>query len=164
MKLAFVHDWLTGMRGGEKALEVLCERFPRASLFTFVHVPGSVSPAIERLQPRTSFIQHLPFASTRWREYLPLFPVAVEQFDLDRFDVVVSVSHCCAKSVVRSGSARHLCYCLTPVRYAWDQFDAKPGDAPRDGAARAVGPRHGGTGRPLCCYLSLCCGEDPPIL
>ncbi len=124
MKLAFVHDWLTGMRGGEKALEVLCERFPRASLFTFVHVPGSVSAAIERLQPRTSFIQHLPFASTRWREYLPLFPVAVEQFDLDRFDVVVSVSHCCAKSVVRSGSARHLCYCLTPVRYAWDQFDA----------------------------------------
>jgi glycosyltransferase involved in cell wall biosynthesis len=124
MTLAFVHDWLTGMRGGEKALAVLCERFPRASLFTLVHVPGSVSPAIERLRPRTSFIQHLPYAATRWREYLPLFPVAVEQFDLDAFDVVVSVSHCCAKSVIRPGRARHLCYCLTPVRYAWDQFDA----------------------------------------
>ena len=124
MTLAFVHDWLTGMRGGEKALEVLCERFPRASLFTLVHVPGSVSPAIERLGPRPSFIQHLPLAATHWREYLPLFPVAVEQFDLDAFDVVVSVSHCCVKSVIRPGRARHLCYCLTPVRYAWDQFDA----------------------------------------
>jgi glycosyltransferase involved in cell wall biosynthesis len=124
MKVAFVHDWLTGMRGGEKALEVLCERFPRASLFALVHVPGSVSPAIERLEPRTSFIQQLPWSSTRWREYLLLFPMAVEQFDLDDFDLVVSVSHCAAKSVVRPGRARHLCYCLTPVRYAWDQFDA----------------------------------------
>jgi glycosyltransferase involved in cell wall biosynthesis len=124
MRLALVHDWLTGMRGGEKALEVLCERFPRATLFTLVHVPGSVSPAIERLKPRTSFIQHLPYAATRWREYLPLFPTAIEQFDLDAFDMVVSVSHCCAKSAIRPGRATHLSYCLTPVRYAWDQFDA----------------------------------------
>jgi glycosyltransferase involved in cell wall biosynthesis len=124
MKLAFVHDWLTGMRGGEKALEVLCERFPSASLFTLVHVPGSVSPAIEHLQPRTSFIQRLPLVSRRYRHYLPLFPTAIEQFDFDEFDMVVSVSHCCAKSIVRPGRVRHLCYCLTPVRYAWDQFDA----------------------------------------
>jgi glycosyltransferase involved in cell wall biosynthesis len=141
MRLAFVHDWLTGMRGGEKALEVLCERFPRAALFTFVHVPGSVSPVIERLKPRTSFIQHLPFASTRWREYLPLFPTAIEQFDLDPFDIVVSVSHCCAKSIVRPGSARHLCYCLTPVRYAWDQFDAYFG-ASRIGPVPSWAMRH----------------------
>ena len=124
MRLAFVHDWLTGMRGGEKALEVLCERFPSAALFTLVHIPGSVSPAIERLRPRTSFIQRLPRVAAYYRHYLPLFPAAIEQFDLDPFDVVVSVSHCVAKSVVRSGRARHLCYCLTPVRYAWDQFDA----------------------------------------
>jgi glycosyltransferase involved in cell wall biosynthesis len=112
------------MRGGEKVLEVLCERFPSASLFTLVHVPGSVSPAIERLGPHTSFVQHLPFVARHYRRYLPLFPAAIEQFDFDDFDMVVSVSHCCAKSIVRPGRVRHLCYCLTPVRYAWDQFDA----------------------------------------
>src|SRR5262245_13792181 len=124
MRLAFVHDWLTGMRGGEKALEVLCERFPSASLFTLVHVRGSVSPSIERLSPRTSFIQRLPLASRYYRQYLPLFPTAVEQFDFDGFDLVVSVSHCCVKSIVRPSRVKHLCYCLTPMRYAWDQFDA----------------------------------------
>ena len=124
MRLALVHDWLTGMRGGEKVLEVLCERFPAAELFTLVHVPGSVSPAIERMRPRTSFVQRLPLVERYYRHYLPLFPVAIEQFDLDRFELVVSVSHCCAKSVVHPGSARHFCYCLTPMRYAWDQFDS----------------------------------------
>jgi glycosyltransferase involved in cell wall biosynthesis len=124
VKLAFVHDWLTGMRGGERALAILCERFPEAALFTLVHVRGSVSPAIERLHPRPSFVQRLPMVSRYYRQYLPVFPSAIEQFDLDEFDLVVSLSHCCAKSVVRTGRARHICYCLTPLRYAWDQFDA----------------------------------------
>ena len=124
MRVALVHDWLTGMRGGEKALEVLCERFPDADLFTLVHVPGSVSPTIERLKPRTSFIQRLPFVTRWYRNYLPLFPIAIEQFNFDRYDLVVSISHCCAKSVVTPARARHVCYCLTPMRYAWDQFDA----------------------------------------
>jgi glycosyltransferase involved in cell wall biosynthesis len=123
-KIAFVHDWLTGMRGGEKVLEAVCERYPEAELFTLVHIRGSVSPTIERLQPHTSFIQRLPMVRRAYRAYLPLFPTAIEQFDLDRFDLVVSLSHCCAKSIVRTGRARHLCYCLTPMRYAWDQFDA----------------------------------------
>ena len=122
--IAIVHDWLTGMRGGEKALEVLCERFPDAQLFTLVHVRGSVSPAIERLRPHTSFLQRFPFVERYYRHCLPLFPLAVEQFNFDRFDLVLSVSHCCVKSVIRPGHARHLCYCLTPMRYAWDQFDA----------------------------------------
>ena len=135
MKLALVHDWLTGMRGGEKALEVVCERFPDAELFTLVHVRGSVSPTIERLRPHTSFVQHLPFVSRLYRQYLPLFPAAIEQFDFDRFDLVVSTSHCCAKSIVRPGRARHLCYCLTPMRYAWDQFDAYFGPDRVGGAA-----------------------------
>jgi glycosyltransferase involved in cell wall biosynthesis len=124
LRLAIVHDWLTGMRGGEKALEVLCERFPDAEVFTLVHVKGSVSPAIERLRIHTSFIQHLPQVTRRYRHYLPLFPTAIEQFSFDRFDRVVSVSHCCAKSIVHPASVPHLCYCLTPMRYAWDQFDA----------------------------------------
>src|SRR5581483_3808000 len=79
VKLALVHDWLTGMRGGEKALEVMCERFPDAELFTLVHVPGSVSPSIERLRPHTSFMQRLPLAGRFYRHYLPLMPTAVEQ-------------------------------------------------------------------------------------
>jgi glycosyltransferase involved in cell wall biosynthesis len=123
-KIALVHDWLTGMRGGEKVLEAVCERYPEAELFTLVHIKGSVSPTIERLRPQTSFIQRLPMVRRAYRAYLPLFPTAIEQFDLDRFDLVVSLSHCCAKSIVRPGRARHLCYCLTPMRYAWDQFDA----------------------------------------
>jgi glycosyltransferase involved in cell wall biosynthesis len=124
VKLAIVHDWLTGMRGGEKALDVICERFPDAELFTLVHVRGSVSPAIERLPAHTSFVQRLPFVKRHYREYLPLFPTAIEQFSFDRFDRIVSVSHCVAKSIVHPARVPHVCYCLTPMRYAWDQFDA----------------------------------------
>jgi glycosyltransferase involved in cell wall biosynthesis len=112
------------MRGGEKVLDAVCERFPEADLFTLVHVKGSVSPTIERLRTHTSFVQRLPFVKQLYRAYLPLFPAAVEQFDLDDFDFVLSISHCAVKSVIRPGRAKHLCYCLTPMRYAWDQFDA----------------------------------------
>ena len=123
-RIALVHDWLTGMRGGEKALEVLCERYPQAELFTLVHVRGSVSPVIERRPIHTSFVQHLPLVKRWYRHYLPVFPTAIEQFSFDRFDLVVSLSHCCAKSIVHPSRVKHLCYCLTPMRYAWDQFDA----------------------------------------
>ena len=112
------------MRGGEKALEVFCEIFPAADLFTLVQIPGTTSPLIERRIVKRSPIQWLPLAGRLYREYLPLFPIAVEQFDLDSYDLVISTSHCAAKSVVVTGRARHLCYCLTPMRYAWDQFDA----------------------------------------
>jgi len=124
VRLALVHDWLTGMRGGEKALEVVCERFPEAELFTLLHVRGSVSPVIERRPIHTSFVQALPGARRHYRNYLPLFPTAIEQFSFDRFDRVLSLSHCVAKSVVTPGGMPHLCYCFTPMRYAWDQFDA----------------------------------------
>jgi glycosyltransferase involved in cell wall biosynthesis len=124
LRVALIHDWLTGMRGGEKALEVFCEMFPDADLFTLVYLPGTTSPIIERRHVRRSPIQWLPFAGRLYRQYLPLFPVAVEQFDLDGYDLVISTSHCAAKSVVVTGRSRHLCYCLTPMRYAWDQFEA----------------------------------------
>lgn len=123
-RVALVHDWLTGMRGGEKVLEVLCEQYPDAALFTLIHVPGSVTPAIERLGPRASFLSAVPGAARFYRHFLPLFPFAVELFDLDDFDLVVSTSHCAAKSVIRPGRARHVCYCHTPMRYVWDQRDA----------------------------------------
>jgi len=124
MRVALIHDWLTGMRGGEKALEVFCELYPTADLFTLVYLKGTVTPMIERRVVKKSPVHWLPFAGKLYRQYLPLFPMAVEQFDLDDYDLVISTSHCAAKSVVVTGRARHLCYCLTPMRYAWDQFDA----------------------------------------
>ena len=114
VRVALIHDWLTGMRGGEKALEVFCEIFPDADLFTLVHLPGTRPPLIEQRRSRHSPIQWLPLAGKLYRQYLPLFPMAVEQFDLDGYDLVISTSHCAAKSVVVTGRARHLCYCLTP--------------------------------------------------
>jgi glycosyltransferase involved in cell wall biosynthesis len=124
VKLALVHDWLTGMRGGEKALEVVCERFPDAEMFTLLHVKGSVTPVIEQRRIHTSFVQHLPGAARHYRNYLPIFPSAIEQFTFDRFDRVLSLSHCVAKSAVAPPGVPHICYCFTPMRYAWDQFDA----------------------------------------
>jgi glycosyltransferase involved in cell wall biosynthesis len=124
LRVALVHDWLTGMRGGEKVLEAIVELCPGADVFTLLHVPGSVSAAIGARRPRPSFVQHLPRAPRWYRHYLPLFPAAVESFDLDGYDLVISSSHCAVKSVVVPGRARHLCYCHSPMRYAWDQFPA----------------------------------------
>jgi glycosyltransferase involved in cell wall biosynthesis len=123
-RVAIVHDWLTGMRGGEKVLEALCERYPHAELFTLLHVRGSVSHTIERARIHSSLLQHLPAVRRYYRQCLPLFPALVEQFDLERFDLVISSSHCVAKSVIVSPGAVHICYCHTPMRYAWDQFSA----------------------------------------
>jgi len=134
MRVALAHDWLTGMRGGEKVLEAFCEIYPDADIFTLVHVPGRVAPSIERHRIRTSFVQHLPAAATKYRWYLPFFPAAVEQFDLDGYDLVISSSHCASKAVVPRGDARHISYSHSPMRYAWDQFDAYFGAA-RVGAA-----------------------------
>ena len=122
MKVAIVHDWLTGMRGGEKVLEALCERYPDAELFTLLHVPGSVSATIERAPIHPSLLQYLPAVRRYYRACLPLFPVLVEHFDLERCNLVISSSHCVAKSVIVGPEAVHVCYCHTPMRYAWDQF------------------------------------------
>ncbi len=123
-RVAIVHDWLTGMRGGEKVLEALCERYPHAELFTLLHVRGSVSPIIERAPIHRSLLQHLPGVARYYRRCLPLFPALVEHFDLERFDLVISSSHCVVKSVIVGPKTMHICYCHTPMRYAWDQFDA----------------------------------------
>jgi glycosyltransferase involved in cell wall biosynthesis len=112
------------MRGGEKVLEAICELYPGATLFTLVHVPGSVSEIIERHPIRTSFVQRLPRPGRFYRHYLPLYPAAVELFDLDGYDLVISSSHCAVKSVIAPGNARYVCYCHSPMRYAWDQFDS----------------------------------------
>ncbi|HXG16859.1 MAG TPA: glycosyltransferase [Calidithermus sp.] len=122
-RVALVHDWLTGMRGGERCLEVFGELFPDADLFTLLHVPGSVSPLIERRRIVTSFVQRLPGAARHYRRYLPLFPLAVERFDLTGYDLVLSTSHCVAKGARPAPGARHVCYCFTPMRYVWDLYE-----------------------------------------
>jgi glycosyltransferase involved in cell wall biosynthesis len=112
------------MRGGERCLEVLCELFPEAHLYTLLHVEGSVSATIERMRIRTSFIQRLPSAASRYRYYLPLFPRAIERFDLTGYDLVISSSHCVAKGVRIPNGVCHLAYVYTPMRYVWDQYEA----------------------------------------
>ncbi len=123
MKVALVHDWLTGMRGGERCLEVFCELFPDADLFTLLHVPGSVSPVIEGRRITTSFLQRLPGVEARYRALLPLFPWAIGRFGLRGYDLVLSSSHCVAKGVRVPAGTLHLCYCFTPMRYVWDLYD-----------------------------------------
>jgi glycosyltransferase involved in cell wall biosynthesis len=128
-KVAIVHDWLTGMRGGEKVLEAICELYPGAAIYTLVHVKGSVSERIEKHQIHCSALQRLPKAGQLYRQYLPIFPMMIETFDLDGYDLVISSSHCAAKSIIRAGSATHICYCHSPMRYAWDQFESYFGPA-----------------------------------
>jgi glycosyltransferase involved in cell wall biosynthesis len=123
-RVALVHDWLTGMRGGEKVLEAICALFPGAPIYTLFHFPGSVSAAIESHPIVPSFLNRAPGIRRHYRHYLPLFPAAIEDFDLSGFDRIVSSSHCVAKSVIPPPGAVHVCYCHTPMRYAWDQEHA----------------------------------------
>jgi glycosyltransferase involved in cell wall biosynthesis len=122
-RIAIVHEWFTAMRGGERCVEALCEVYPDAAVFGLLHIRGSVSPVLERRGIRTSFIQHLPLAATRYRHYLPLFPAAVSTLDMSGFDLVISSSHCVAKGVRTPPGALHICYCYTPMRYIWDLYD-----------------------------------------
>jgi glycosyltransferase involved in cell wall biosynthesis len=123
-RVVLVHDWLNGMRGGEKCLDVLCRRWPHARLLTLLHKPGSVSPAIERLAPQTSFLQRLPGVHRYYRYLLPLMPLAAARWRVPACDLVVSFSHCVAKSARPPRGTPHVCYCFTPMRYAWHMRQA----------------------------------------
>lgn len=122
-RTALVHDWLTGFRGGEQVLLSLARLFPDAPIYTLLHVKGSLPAELEARTIRTSFIGRLPFAARLYRHYLPLFPLAVRGLDVRDFDLVISSSHCVAKSVTPGPKARHISYCHTPMRYVWDRFD-----------------------------------------
>jgi len=121
-KVALVHDWLTGQRGGEKVLEVLAEIFPKAPIYTLFHIKGSQHPDIEKRVIRTSFLQRCPFLEKKYRSYLPLFPLAIEMFDLQEYNLVVSTSHCVAKGAIPAPEALHVCYIHSPMRYAWNLY------------------------------------------
>jgi len=123
-KMAFICDWLAAMRGGERCLEAMCEIYPDADIFTLVHFRGSVSETIETHKIRTSYVQRLPGSMKNFRSYLPLFPHAIQKFDLSGYDCVLSFSHCAAKGVKVPQGILHICYCHTPMRYAWHVRDA----------------------------------------
>jgi len=136
-RVLLAHDWLTGMRGGEKCLEVLARRYPSASLYTLLHRKGSVSPAIEALNIRPSLLNRLPASSRYYRYLLPLMPAAVGAWRLPPADLVVSLSHCVVKGI-HSPSAPHVCYCFTPMRYAWHMREAYFANRVRGLKARLV--------------------------
>ncbi len=124
LRIALVHDWLTGYRGGERVLHHLAQRFPDADLFTLFHTPGSVTPEIEDRRIITSVLDRLPYTAQHYRKLLLLFPWAISRFDFHGYDLVLSTSHAVAKSIRVPADVPHLDYCFTPMRYVWDQIDA----------------------------------------
>lgn len=135
MRTAIVHYWLVNMRGGEKVVEALCRLLPDADIFTLFYEPERVSPVIRSHRVETSFLQ--PFRK-RYRSLLPLMPMALENFDLRGYDLVVSSESGPAKGVVAPSTARHVCYCHTPMRYLWDLYPAYRNDWTRSRFKRAM--------------------------
>jgi glycosyltransferase involved in cell wall biosynthesis len=122
-KTAVVHDWLITYAGSERALEQILSSYPGADLFSLVDfLPREKRSFILDKKVRTSFIQSLPFAKKKYRSYLPFMPVAIEQFDLSGYDLIISSSHAVAKGVLTHANQLHVCYCYTPMRYAWDLY------------------------------------------
>ena len=122
MKVAIVHYWLVGMRGGEKVVEALCNMYPDADIFTHVYDPAAISATIKAHQIKTSFISRLPFAVAKYKSYLPLMPMALEQLDLRGYDLVISSESGPAKGVIPPSASTHICYCHSPMRYVWNMF------------------------------------------
>lgn len=118
-KVSLCHDWLTGMRGGERVLELLANGFPDAPIYTLIHNRQAISDAINTHSIHTSFLQKLPGIMARYRNFLPVMPLALKGLRPQESDFLLSCSHCVAKSVHVPASTRHVCYCFTPMRYAW---------------------------------------------
>ncbi len=138
IRIALVHDWLTGMRGGEYVLEAIAELFPKAELFTLLYVPGKISPTLTILKRHTSWLQKIPHAEKRYRHFLPLLPSMIEEFDLTGFDLIISSSHCVAKGIQKPPGAVHVSYVHAPMRYIWDRFDEYFGPGRSSFAVRAA--------------------------
>ncbi|MDE8601623.1 glycosyltransferase family 4 protein [Marinomonas sp. RSW2] len=120
MKVAIIHDWLVTYAGAERVLEKMIECYPDADLYSLVDFLESDRSFIKNKKINTSFIQHLPLARKKYRYYLPLMPLAIEQFDLSSYDLVISSSHAVAKGVITGPDQFHICMCYSPIRYAWD--------------------------------------------
>ena len=121
-RVAIVHYWLVGMRGGERVLERLLRLFPDADIFTHVYDPQAVSATIRARRVRTTFIDRLPGARRHYRKYLPLMPMALEELDLSGYDLVISSESGPSKGVITAPGSLHVCYVHTPMRYLWDHY------------------------------------------
>lgn len=122
LRVAIVHDWLTNFRGSERVLLEISRMFPDAPIYVSVFDPTNVPSELATRDIRTTFLQKLPFAKRRYQMFLALMPFAYRRLNFDEFDVIVSSSHCCAKCVRPADGAVHICYCYTPMRYAWSGF------------------------------------------
>ena len=121
-RVAIIHYWLVGMRGGERVLERLLRLYPDADIFTHVVRPDALSDTIRAHRIQTTFIDRLPGARRFYQHYLPLMPIALEHLDLRGYDLVISSEAGPAKGVIAPPDAFHLCYCHSPMRYLWDHF------------------------------------------
>jgi glycosyltransferase involved in cell wall biosynthesis len=131
LKVAIIHYWLVGMRGGEKVIEALCEMYPQADIFTHVYVPEMISDRIRQHRIIPTFINSLPRAASMYKTYLPLMPLALEQLDLRGYDLVISSESGPSKGVIPPSDALHVCYCHTPMRYIWNMYHDYRGSAGR---------------------------------
>lgn len=122
MKVAIVHEWLSVYGGSERVVEEIHELFPEAPIYTLVYDEGNMPERFKKYDIRTTFVQKLPFAKKKYPNYLPLMPRAFEALDLTEYDLIISSSTACAKGVITRSDATHICYCHTPMRYAWEFY------------------------------------------
>lgn len=121
MKVALVQDWLTEFGGAEKVFKQIHKLYPDADIYTLVYHKDVLQKlGIEESKVTASFIQKFPFSKKKYRNYLPFFSMAIESFDLTKYDLIISSSYCVAKGVLTTAKQKHICYCHSPVRYAWD--------------------------------------------
>jgi glycosyltransferase involved in cell wall biosynthesis len=139
MRIAIVHEWLVTYAGSEKVLETMLSVFPQADLFCLVDtMPDSIRGWLGGRKVQTSFLQSLPKVQHYYRKLLPLMPLAVEQFDVSGYDVVISNSHAVAKGVLTGADQLHICYCYTPMRYAWDFQHQYLNESNLDAGAKSI--------------------------
>lgn len=122
MRVALVHDWIVNIGGAEKVLKVINEIFPKADIFTLLYSKDTIKKLGLSNRIYASFINKLPKATNKYSYYLPLMPIAIEQFDMSNYDLIISSSHCVAKGVLTKSYQLHICYCHTPMRYLWDLY------------------------------------------
>lgn len=122
LEVAITHDWLNQFGGAERVLLELRRLFPAAPIYTTVHEPSRLPPEMQGWDIRPSFLQRLPFARRRHQPFLPLMPIAFEQFDMSGYDLVLTTSSACAKGIIPAPGALNICYCYTPCRYIWDLY------------------------------------------
>jgi glycosyltransferase involved in cell wall biosynthesis len=138
LRIALVHYWLVQRRGGERVFEVLAEMFPQADIFTLVLDRESLSPVLQSRRIMSSFLQKVPGAARHYQKLLPLFPLALEQFKLDDYDLILSSESGPAKGVLTRPHTCHICYCHTPLRYVWDMYHHYRTAAPGGALGRAL--------------------------